>query len=174
MIEENELINVANILRNEPKGTPLYCTMYGDVELDSVSDKGIHCTAHPAPSTKIGIILDEYGRIVTGFDNYECECALFPSRKQKRWDTFVPQAHKYQFEPFERVLVRDFAKDIWLPAFFAFYNPSLKFPYGVIDGGMTGRHRFCIPYNDVTKHLIGTSEPSGLEEFRAEEEKRKD
>lgn len=174
MIKEKELINVANILRNEPKGTPLYCTMYGDVELDSVIDKGIHCTAYPAPSTKIGIVFDEYGRIITGFDNDECECALFPSREQKRWEAFVPQAYKYQFEPFEKVLVRDYANDIWQPAFFALYNPSLKHPYKVIDGGMSGCHKFCIPYNDATKHLIGTSEPSDFEEFKAEEEKRKD
>lgn len=174
MIKEKELINVANILRNEPKGTPLYCSVYGEVDLDSVTDKGIHCTAYLAPSAKIGISFDEFGRIITGFDNDECECTLFPSREQKRWEAFVPQAHKYQFEPFEKVLIRDDARDIWMPAFFAFYKPNLKHPYGVIDAGTTSCYKICIPYNDTTKHLIGTSEPSGFEEFKAEEEKRKD
>lgn len=174
MIEENELINVANILRNEPKGTLLYCSVYGEVKLNYTTNEGIHCTTYFSSSAEIGIAFDEYDRIITGFDNDESECVLFPSREQKRWEAFVPQAHKYQFEPFEKVLVRNDARGIWEPAFFAFYKPNYKYPYEVIGTGSTISHMFCIPYNDATKHLIGTSEPSGFEEFKAEEEKRKD
>ena len=174
MIKEKELINVANILRNEPKGTPLYCSVYGDVALDCITYEGIRCTAFFSSAAPIGISFDEYGRIITGFNNDECECTLFPSREQKRWESFVPQAHKYQYEPFEKVLVRSNLKDCWKPAFFAFYVPSSQYSYEVVNGGETCRYRFCVPYNDATKHLIGTSEPSDFEEFKAEEEKRKD
>lgn len=56
---------------------------------------------------------------------------------------------EYQFEPFEQVLVRDSFNEKWKTAHYSHRE------------GMTyvasGTWLYCIPYNEETKHLRGTS-----------------
>ena len=61
-----------------------------------------------------------------------------------------------QFEPFDKVLVRDYSNDNWKLDFYS--HRVLK------DGHMwhaciINGWKQCIPYNDETKHLLGTSLP---------------
>lgn len=60
------------------------------------------------------------------------------------------------FKPFDKVLVRDEEEDLWYANFFAHYNEDDKYyPYSCI-----GTHyRYCIPYNEHTAHLLGTTDP---------------
>lgn len=60
------------------------------------------------------------------------------------------------FKPFDKVLVRDEQEDLWYANFFAHYNEDDKcYPYSCI-----GTHyRYCIPYNEHTAHLLGTTDP---------------
>lgn len=75
-------INIAEILKDCPKGTKLYTTLYGEVTLESVTD-----IEHPIEvMTKGGTMhfmrdgrYDEYG-----------ECILFPSKDQRNWSRFEP------------------------------------------------------------------------------------
>ena len=62
-----------------------------------------------------------------------------------------------EFQPFDKVLVRDFDEQIWIPTFFGFFrkDKDKKFPYVTVDGA----YKYCIPYSEKTKHLLGTTEP---------------
>ena len=60
----------------------------------------------------------------------------------------------YQFKPFDKVLVRDINEDKWYPAHYKYYNENdPKYPH-VCD---TLGWKQCIPYNEETKHLLGTT-----------------
>lgn len=66
-----------------------------------------------------------------------------------------PESSAPEFQPFDKVLVRDSDEQIWIPTFFGFFRKDKKFPYVTIDGS----YKYCIPYNEKTKHLLGTKEP---------------
>lgn len=57
-------------------------------------------------------------------------------------------------QPFEPVLVRDNPTELWLPNFFYWFCPDE--PASVRCLNLSWEN--CIPYNDETKHLIGTSD----------------
>nr|DAF77531.1 MAG TPA: hypothetical protein [Caudoviricetes sp.] len=65
----------------------------------------------------------------------------------------------FQFEPFDKVLVRDDDDEKWGPAFFAVFDSRGVDPFGVMGKEWPVFYSQCIPYNDDTKHLLGTSEP---------------
>lgn len=62
----------------------------------------------------------------------------------------------HTFQPFDKVLVRDHESSRWIPTFFGFKSKeSENFPYITVSGN----YAQCIPYNEKTKHLLGTTEP---------------
>ena len=62
------------------------------------------------------------------------------------------------FKPFDPVLTRCNEHTLWTANFFSHYNtdPYTKYPY-VVLGGIS--KMYCIPYNEITKHLTGTTDP---------------
>lgn len=68
-------------------------------------------------------------------------------------------AAQFKLEPFDKVLVRDKDDELWLPAFFAELDNNRGDAFGVVGDGSLVFYYQCIPYNDDTKHLIGTSKP---------------
>ena len=61
-----------------------------------------------------------------------------------------------EFQPFDKVLVRNHDKYPWCPAFFGLKSDlGEQCPYKTSNGA----YRYCIPYNEKTKHLLGTTEP---------------
>ena len=95
--------------------------------------------------------------------NYEGECTLFPSKDQRDWSKFVrfwdkPKIERFNpkiFQPFDKVLVRDTSSHNWECALFS-HIEKLKFGDRVITVGSF--YDMCIPYNEDTKHLVGTRE----------------
>lgn len=71
----------------------------------------------------------------------------------------IPKPH--EFRKGEPVLVRtDYGRD-WVVAVYVenSSNPEAQFgKYGATDGRSIIFYRFCIPYNERTMHLLGTSE----------------
>lgn len=63
---------------------------------------------------------------------------------------------KFEFQPFDKVLVRDHEGDEWSADFFSHYGESINSPYRVLGGVGWAQ---CVPYNETTKHLIGTVYP---------------
>lgn len=62
---------------------------------------------------------------------------------------------KYQFKPFDQVLVRDENTEKWYPAHYKYYNPTGEYPHICDEMGW----KQCIPYNEETAHLVGTAKP---------------
>ena len=89
----NENVNLSKILRDCLKGTKLYSTIYGDVELVRVYLDD----AYPI-EIKIGegsdMICDTTndGRLLEEFPG---ECTLFPSKEQRDWSKFKTNNHKF-------------------------------------------------------------------------------
>ena len=68
-----------------------------------------------------------------------------------------PESSAPEFQPFDKVLVRDYKEQMWMPTLFGFFcqDEGDRYPYETAHGA----YKYCIPYNEKTKHLLGTKEP---------------
>ena len=153
----NENLNLAEILKDCPKGTKLYSTIYGDVELAGVYLKD---DTYPI-EIKIGEGSDMIcnttndGRLL---DEFPGECTLFPSKEQRDWTKFSFKKPKFDpmtFKPYDKVLVRDGNLGNWKNLFFSYIiERETCYPYFCLNN----QYKYCIPYNEDTMHLVGTAE----------------
>ena len=153
----NENIDLTKILKDCPEGSELYSTVLGEV-------KFVKCI-------KLNVIIvkkeGEYYYftpkglfILQGMTYYRGECTLFPSKDQRDWAKFTAPWYKNErFDPktlksFDRVLARD-EGGYWDCDFFSYIsNREIRKPYVTI----ACCYDLCIPYNDETKHLVGTKD----------------
>lgn len=99
-------INIAEILRDMPKGTKLYSPLFGKCELIGVDNSkypiAIKAQRIDGAISK-GIMKD--GRY---FDGYEdAECSLYPSAKMRCWDKFFKRGDVLVDEDLETAVVFD-------------------------------------------------------------------
>ena len=168
----NENIDLTKILKDCPICWPLWSSVYGDVEFVEIYRKPvlrtredewlgqeIHDCNHPVRFwSKNGNehSVSRRGEMIKGCG----ECTLFPSREQRDWSKFTaPWYKKDKFDPktlkpFDKVLVRDDASHTWKCNLFSNIIKDGSYPYKCVGNAYT----YCIPYNDETKHLVGTSE----------------
>ena len=153
----NENIDLTKILKNCPKGWEFYSPFMGDVKFYEVDQK----VNTVVVILKSGGLCDfnEDGTIeLEGITSDEI--MLYPSRDQRDWSKFTAPWYKNEkFDPntlktFDRVLTRPFEDEIWEINFYSYTNPNWLWPYTCIDGS----YKYCIPYNDDTKHLVGTTD----------------
>ena len=154
----NENLNLIEILKDCPKGTKLYSPLFGEVEFQGVTGGAAFPVTFPITvSMKDG---NTYNFTLEGraYTRYDGECLLFPSKDQRDWIKFNPKKHpKFDpktLQPFDKVLVRDYLNDEWRCTFFSHIRQNCKHPY-ICDNL---DWKYCIPYNDDTKHLVGTTE----------------
>ena len=160
----NENIDLTKILEGCPKGTKFYSSNYGDVTFFEISPYArerypirLHYRSLNINSQPLIVSLTEDGRSVYGYDG---ECTLFPSKEQRDWSKFVrfwdkPKVEKFDIntlQPFDKVLVRDYTNVPWTIDFFSYRFNKTKNIRGVKYCWV-----YCIPYNDDTKQLLGTS-----------------
>ena len=157
----NENINLTKILKDCPKGTKLYSTLFGDVELEKVYKN--ESEIFPIKVRRSDNTTTDFTRDGKLYVGYSGECVLFPSREQRDWSKFTaPWLNKERFDPktlspFDKVLVRDYNSRCWRCALYSHQRETEKsnlYRYAT----MTSSYAFCIPYNDDTKHLVGTNE----------------
>ena len=150
----NENIDLTKILKDCPKGWKLYSSVYGDVSFQGIGD-----LVYPiqVSNKRAGVVLlSEKGRFLIGVG----ECILFPSKDQRDWSKFTaPWYEKERFDPktlkpFDKVLVSDEHHTRWCCSFFSHIVDQFQYKYFTSDSC----YKFCIPYNDDTKHLVGTTE----------------
>lgn len=90
-------INIAELLRDAPAGTPLYSPIFGECKLVEI-DKNIR-----GIRVRVGFAFRTFSE--NGHYNpftHQGECMLFPSKKCRTWEGFKPSwepKHK-EFEPF--------------------------------------------------------------------------
>ena len=78
-------IDLTKILKDCPKGTKLYSTIFGEVEFVRISGENSHPVILKAEDESV-INVDSEGK---HFSMYEGECTLFPSREQRDWGKFT-------------------------------------------------------------------------------------
>ena len=151
----NENIDLTKILKGCPEGTEFYHAGYGRawfvginlnsnylIKLSLYNDDCIHAAVSAKGTLDV---------------SYNEECLLVPSKDQRDWSKFErfwdkPKVERFKFttlKPFDKVLVRNSSRDGWRVDLF---------------GHITGNHKcyctniwnMCVPYNDDTKHLLGT------------------
>ena len=153
----NENIDLTEILKDCPKGTKFYTSIFGEVEFDSIDDDKIYPINIRLSDNNIENLTAD-GKLYEFFDG---ECILFPSREQRSWSKFTaPCPKKERFDPktlkpFDKVLVRDFFNDEWVCDCFSNISKTNKeYPYSCIAYS----HKMCIPYNEDTKYLLGIND----------------
>lgn len=151
----NENIDLTKILKDCPKGTKFYTSVWGEASFERILEREVYTIGIDTLSgykylTKEGCYINADG----------VECILFPSKDQRDWSKFTaPWYKKKRFDPntlkpFDKVLVRYNSDDMWKADFYSNKSVCKKYPYKCISSLYT----YCVPYNDDTKHLIGTTE----------------
>lgn len=147
----NENIDLTKILEGCPVGTKLYSSVYGEVEFGSCTDVGLFPIR--VTSGYHNYRFSNYGRIYSHLG----ECTLFPAKDQRDWAKFERFWDKQKVEkfdvntlqPFDKVLVRNYNNRIWEPDFFGYIKGDWVW-------SLQTAYNQCIPYNEETKHLVGT------------------
>ena len=154
----NENVDLTKILENCPEGWEFYSSTVGRVtfvKLD-LEDPDYPITFRVEGRwdfgcTKEGWYLKDYP---------DGECILFPSKDQRDWSKFTTPWYKKEkfdpkkLQPFDKVLVRDEKTWEWKVDFFSNNRGSWAFPFRCVSN----IYSYCIPYNEDTKHLVGTKE----------------
>lgn len=159
----NEKIDLTKILKDCPKGFKLYSLLHGEVSFRGIDETSDYPITYDYP------IMGCIGESVSAFyltrhgaysNNYNGECILFPSREQRNWSKFTAPCHKKErfnpktLKPFDKVLVRDTVKHNWKCDLFSNIIKEACYPYRCVGNA----YICCIPYNDDTRHLVGTTE----------------
>ena len=152
----NENLDLTKILEGCPIGTKLYSTIFGNVSLkEIVSDREYPIIISQGIKT---IPITKEGKYIL---YYNGECTLFPDKEQRDWSKFErfwdkPKVEKFDpktLQPFDKVLAKDGFSSKWTCSFFSHMDNDVSFP--IYCSG--GYFKVCIPYNEETKHLVGTS-----------------
>ena len=152
----NENIDLTKILRDCPKGTKLYSTIFGDAKFCYIDESD----AYPI---KLNVEGECDGSVTADgkhYVEYDGECTLFPSREQRDWSKFTaPWYKKERFDPktlkpFDKVLTI-MANEEWSTHLFS-HIKKIQSSNPYVCNGIG--YKCCIPYNDDTKHLVGTKE----------------
>ena len=181
----NENIDLTNILKDCPDGWELYSTLFGEVKF--VKCIGLHlvlvrnegnyyyftqngmfifegtvckeCALFPSKEQR------DWSKFSAPWYKSE-ESTISPSEEQRDWSKVASLWRKHEknetvkkkekFNPqtlheFDKVLVRDGVGYKWNADFYSYKLVGRG--HSCIDDVYT----YCIPYNDDTKHLLGTS-----------------
>lgn len=84
---ENNKINIAEILKDCPKGTKLYSPIFGNVSFEKLIDNVVY-PIHVVGQNSRQIYFSEYGLYIADDSCSDAECQLFPSREVRDWNKF--------------------------------------------------------------------------------------
>ena len=153
----NENLDLTKIMDGCPPGTEFYHLFYGQVVLREVIKDEYPIVLEPI-NEFIRTTLTKDGRLNNRYDG---ECLLYPSKTQRDWSKFKrfwdKQKEKFDqktLKPFDKVLVRNDSLGSWRCDLLSHFN---KFSGDPLFISAQYWHE-CIPYNENTKHLVGTSD----------------
>lgn len=173
----NENIDLSKILKDCPIGCKFYSSVYGEVEFIGIS------YANPVPlhgHDDEWYFMEDLRRkkypirIKTKFGEYDVshegklrvgagECTLFPSKDQRDWSKFTaPWYKKEKFDPktlnvFDKVLAK--MSNVYYCTWFADFVAEPSHEKNETPLILVVKEAdMVIPYNDETKHLVGTTE----------------
>lgn len=167
----NENIDLTKILKDCPAGWKFYSSAFGEVEFQQIEIGSVHPIII---NLKTGFTekITSNGKLL---DLSDVECTLFPSRDQRDWSKFsVPWYKKDKFDPktlkpFDKVITK-FSDYPWKCDIFSYYRGRENKIIACYCTSEDYVYDRCIPYNDETKHLVGTTNEAP-EYYRYWEEK---
>ena len=157
-VEQLQKLNLCEILKNCPQGETFWSPLFGDVKFHDINQK----------RNFINIVLDNgvtwninadgtisFGNVTSP------EIMLYPSREQRDWTKvkYEPKKERFDpkaFKPFDKVLIRNAEINYWRCSLLS-YIVNLRGKYSFVCIGSSSYDNYCIPYNDDTKHLVGTN-----------------
>ena len=154
----NENIDLTKILKDCPRDWKLYSSIHGEVQFRYIDNGDFPIVVELSDSSDVDFTKD--GKL---YSNYDGECALLPSKDQRDWSKFTaPWCKKGKFDPktlqaFDKVLVKISNEyfNTWYADFVA--EPAhIKNETPLILGAKEAN--MVIPYNEDTKHLVGTTD----------------
>ena len=153
-----ENLDLTKILEGCPEGTEFYHTGFGKVWFSGINPDLPYPINFRVSGTICKGVVTSAGTI---HKNYDGECVLFPSKEQRDWSKFERFWDKSNLEkfdpktlkPFDKVLVSD-GDCYWKADLFSHIYDGIT---GVICCSCCSWKQ-CVPYNEETKHLIGTKE----------------
>ena len=158
----NENLDLTIILKGCPNGIKLYSTIHGEVIF-----QGIYLDNYPIATTIYDknensvecVYFTKDGRVMCRYDG---ECILFPSKDQRDWSKFErfwdkPKVEKFDpntLKPFDKVLgFYEVEGGSWECNIFSHLTGK---KCSAVCAGMI--YNKYIPYNEDTKHLVGTND----------------
>ena len=169
----NENIDLTKILEGCPEGAKLWSPVVGECYfeyIEKTNDEPIILSYRDNTRNYV-LRLSSEGKYLSPYaSNIEdVDICVFPSKEQRDWAKFErfwdkPKVERFDpktFQPFDKVLARCTESE-WMPTLFGFLiDIDNKDPHSPFINGEKvvcvdiGYHQ-CIPYNEETRHLVGT------------------
>ena len=170
----NNNIDLTKILKDCPKGTKFYSYIFGDETyfqgFSLYEGKPISIVIYGKKGEWQNFSLSRKGHPYSD----ECgECCIFPSREMRDWSKFsAPWYQNEKFDPrtlkpFDKILVKDSCIGTWFATEFSHIafdlseydldNCEEALDFIICTTGPAD-FSYCIPFNDDTKSLVGTSD----------------
>ena len=152
--EQPQELNLCEILKDCPEGTVFWSDNYGKVKFIKIDPR----FEEPILTRRIDGYTASYTKEGWHSICFPANCLLWPSRDCRDWAKFtVPRLKKERFDPktlkaFDRVIVYG-KNEGWFCTIFSHIGEG-EYPYNTASGN----YAWCIPYNDDTKHLVGTTD----------------
>ena len=165
----NENIDLIKILKDCPKGWQFWSPLFGEVKFDhivfnriEIECVGLHKIVEFDLTGKYLIEVSENNGVC-----FSSECILFPSKDQRDWSKFTAPWYKHEekketkrFDPktlnvFDKVLARVY-NGFWFADFVSVPGDDELCDIPCLVG--SSNFNEVVPYNDETKHLLGTAD----------------
>ena len=152
----NENLDLTKVLAGCPAGTKFYSSVYGEVIFERIEKHVPYPIILSYNDRCNRINVTQKGLHYKGFNG---ECVLFPSKDQRDWSKFErfwdkPKVEKFDpktFLPFDKILARDCTDERWSIEIFSHKT-------GNVVRGLYSNWMYAIPFNEETKHLLGTTD----------------
>lgn len=159
----NENLDLTKILDGCPVGTKFYSTIYGEISFKRIELSKDYPLIFDSDAIGGKVTLTENGAVLKGVG----ECIVFPSKNRRNWSKFErfwePKIERFDPKTWwvlDKVLYRT-AETPWVCSFFSRMVYSFYDDRELVctdDWLADGMSSVCIPYNDETKHLLGTKD----------------
>ena len=136
----NEDLNLLEILKDAPKGTKLYSTIWGEMELISVESFWIKCLS----SKGVEWSFEPNGKL-SASSTEDGECVIFPSKEQRDWSKF-----KLDLPIDTPVMVHDYCwnENDWGLRYYSAMKRVFVNGFKSSDGATTTDVRYIVPVKD--------------------------
>lgn len=155
--EQPQELNLCEILKYCPEGESFWSPLLGGVKFHDINQKRNFIVISLENGETWDINAD--GTITFG-DVTSPEIMLYPSQEQRDWAKVKYEPRKERFDPktlkpFDEVVVSNIQNNTWHIEYFSHIEERCK-PYPFYC--LADNFAYCIPYNDETKHLVGTND----------------